>query len=69
MAKFVTCQVAVTIELGSELAQRLEKTAERSGLSVQQVVDIAVQLGIYGQISRNLALIEDSPQNHGGGKN
>ena len=69
MAKFVTYQVAVPIELGSELAQRLEKAAERSGLSVQQVVDIAVQLGIYGQISRNLALIEDSPANCGGGKN
>ena len=61
MAKYVTYTVEIPIEVGGELAKRLETVAERDGCSVQSVVDTVVQLGIYGQISRNLALIEDSP--------
>ena len=62
MANFVTYLVPVPIELGSELARRLEKEADRSGLSVQQVVETTVQLGVYGTISRNLDLLEKSPK-------
>ena len=62
MANFVTYLVPVPIELGSELAHRLEKEAERSGLSVQQLVETTVQLGVYGTISRNLDLLEQSPK-------
>lgn len=61
MAKYITFMVAVPIEFGSDLAKRLEKEAERTGMSVQQLVETTVQLGLYGQINRNLALIEDSP--------
>ena len=62
MANYVTYLVPVPIELGSELAQRLEKEADRSGLSVQQLVETTVQLGVYGTISRNLDLLEQSPK-------
>ena len=61
MAKYITFMVAVPIEQDGDLAKRLEKEDERTGMSVQQLVETTVQLGLYGQITRNLALIEDSP--------
>lgn len=61
MAKYVTYLVPVPVEVDGELAKRLEKAAQRTGLSVQQVVETTVQLGIYGTISRNLDLLENTP--------
>ena len=61
MAKYVTFMVPVPIEEGGDLYKRLENATERTGLTMTQVVETTVQLGIYGQISCNLALIEQSP--------
>lgn len=61
MANYATFLVPVPVEVGSNLLERLEKTAKRTGLSLQDVVETTVQLGVYGTISRNLDLLENTP--------
>ena len=58
MAKYVTYTVQIPIEEGGELAKKIEAVAKRNGLSVESIVDTAVQLGIYGHIEGNLATLE-----------
>lgn len=50
--------VAVPVEEGSELAERLNAVAEKTCCSVQAVVDTVVQLGVYGHMEGNLTLYE-----------
>lgn len=61
MAKYVTYTVEIPIQAEGELEKRLEVVAARNHCTVQSVVDTVVQLGIYGHIQGNLALLEQSP--------
>lgn len=57
MKEFITQNVDIIIEKGSDLYNRILAEAERSGRDFSEVVRTSVGWGVYGHMNSNLDLM------------
>ena len=57
MAGYKTYTVKILLEDGSDLMQRIQKSADTRGISFQEALEEAVQIGSWRHIADNLDFV------------